>query len=204
MSAKPEEMMHLMTVEEFFAWPGDGTSTKYQLINGEPVAMAPASTSHSMIQGNTIGLLRDHFRRGGVRCAAMPEGAVSPRLDSKHNVRVPDVTVVCRPTTRKELVAPEPVLVVEVLSPSNEKETEANIYSYASIPSVREILVLRSDRMQADVATRNAAGEWPVAMTTYLPGAAVVLESVDFSAPLEDFYAFTDLLSEETGTAAAP
>ena len=33
-----------MTLEEFACWE-DGTDTRYQLLAGEPVAMAPASAS---------------------------------------------------------------------------------------------------------------------------------------------------------------
>ena len=47
-----------MTVEEFLDWPGDGSERKFQLIEGEPVAMAPASVTHGIIQANVVGLLR--------------------------------------------------------------------------------------------------------------------------------------------------
>lgn len=44
----------LMTVEEFFDWPGDGTETRYDLYEGAPQAMAPASPVHGLIQANAV------------------------------------------------------------------------------------------------------------------------------------------------------
>ena len=43
-----------MTVAEFLDWD-DGTDTRYELIDGQPVAMAPVSPSHSIIVVN-LGL----------------------------------------------------------------------------------------------------------------------------------------------------
>ena len=36
-----------MTVAEFLTW-NDGTDTRYELIDGRPVAMAPVAPSHSV------------------------------------------------------------------------------------------------------------------------------------------------------------
>src|SRR3954452_13345911 len=46
-----------MTVTEFLAWDaGDLSDVPYQLIDGEPVAMAPGSETHAALQGE-IGRL---------------------------------------------------------------------------------------------------------------------------------------------------
>jgi Uma2 family endonuclease len=58
-------------------------------------------------------------------------------------------------------MVPEPVLLVEILSPSNEAETRANIWAYTTIPSVRELLVVHSTRIEAELLRRNADGSWP-------------------------------------------
>ena len=39
-----------MTVDEFLAWD-DGTDTRYELHEGQPVAMAPTRRSHSGLVG---------------------------------------------------------------------------------------------------------------------------------------------------------
>jgi Uma2 family endonuclease len=43
MTALPKLVPSRMTVEEFLDWPGDGSATKFELVDGEPRAMAPAS-----------------------------------------------------------------------------------------------------------------------------------------------------------------
>lgn len=53
------------------------------------------------------------------------------------------------------------MLIIEILSPSNTAETWANIWAYATIPSVREILIVHSTAIVAEVLRRDAEGNWP-------------------------------------------
>ena len=50
---------HHMTVDEFIAWVGDG---RWQLVDGEPRAMAPANATHGIIQAR-LALLVDPASR---------------------------------------------------------------------------------------------------------------------------------------------
>jgi Uma2 family endonuclease len=43
----------------------------------------------------------------------------------------------------------DPVLVIEIPSPSNEVETWANIWAYTTIPTVTEILIVSSTKIEA-------------------------------------------------------
>lgn len=191
----------LMTVEAFFDWPGDGTETRYDLYEGEPRAMAPASPVHGLIQANAARLFGNHLAAAGRRCPVMTEAALTPRLGADINLRIPDVVVTCAPLGPKDRVVAEPLLIVEVMSPSNERVTQGNVWSYSSIPSVREILLLRSDRVQAEVATKDADGVWPVCRRIYLAGSSVTLESIGLTAAVEDFYALTPLLDDPDAAA---
>ena len=58
-------------------------------------------------------------------------------------------------------MVPDPVLLIEILSPSNEAQTRANIWAYTTIPSVREILAVHSTRIEAELLRRNPDGSWP-------------------------------------------
>jgi Uma2 family endonuclease len=80
-----------MTVEEFLDWPGDGSRQKFELVDGELRAMAPANISHGIIQANLAGILRSHLI--GSRCYVVV--GVIPRLRSEANMRVPDLAVSC-------------------------------------------------------------------------------------------------------------
>ena len=182
-----------MTVDEFLAWdPGDPTVARWQLVDGEPVAMAPGSDAHGSLQAEIAALLRNHLLERGSPCRAVTEPGILPRLRAEQNYRVPDIGVTCAPPS-DGLMLPDPVLLIEILSPSNEVETRANIWAYASIPSVREILAVRSTRVEAELLIRGADGSWPAEPTIIGPDGSVMLPSIGFAAPLVAFYRTTAL-----------
>jgi hypothetical protein len=49
MTALPKLAISRMTVEEFLDWPGDAGGQKFELVDGEPRAMAPASISRGSV-----------------------------------------------------------------------------------------------------------------------------------------------------------
>ena len=85
-----------------------------------------------------------------------------------------------------------PVLIIEILSPSNQAETWANVWTYITIPSVREILVLSSLGIGADILRRRADGTWPEEPEEIAQG-DLILESIGFRVPLADIYRTTRL-----------
>ena len=106
-----------MTLEEFLVWPGDGTAKRYELVDGVARAMSPAAATHGIIQGNLAGLIWRRLRDSGSPCNMIPEGAVAPRLRARTNLRVPDIVVTCTPVEAGQITVPNPVLLVEILSP---------------------------------------------------------------------------------------
>ncbi len=178
-----------MTVEEFLCWDsGDGR--RYELVDGEPRAMAPASTIHGFLQNELGRLMGNHLRERASNCRVVANPGVIPRLLSDHNVRVPDLAVTCSPLLAGQATLLDPVLLIEVLSPSNQAKTWANVWAYTSIPSVREILILRSDRVGAELLRRSQAGEWPERPTA-IAGGEFELESIEFRLVLADLYEST-------------
>ena len=85
-----------------------------------------------------------------------------------------------------------PVLIAEILSPSNQAQTWSNVWAYTSIPSVQEILVLHSVSIGAEVLRRGPDGTWP-ADTSKVKAGDLVLDSIGFRAPLADIYRTTRL-----------
>jgi len=182
-----------MTVNEFLAWDsGDRTGRTWQLIDGEPVAMAPGSESHGAIQSELNGLLRNHLIERGSPCRVLTEPGIVPRVRAKRNYRIPDLGVTCAPPSHNLMVS-EPILLIEILSPSNESETWANVWTYTTIPSVREILIVHSTRQEAELLRRRADGSWPEEPDMIRAGADVVLASIDFVVPLASLYRTTVL-----------
>jgi Uma2 family endonuclease len=90
-------------------------------------------------------------------------------------------------------MVPEPILLVEVLSPSNEVETWANIWAYTTIPSVIEILVVSSTKIEAELLRRRDDGSWPEIPEHIGADDDLRLASVDFSIVLREIYRTTAL-----------
>ena len=182
-----------MTVDEFLSWdPEDGTGALWQLRDGEPEMMAPATDAHGSIQSELSFLVIAHLRACGGRCRVVANPGVVPRVRSDRNMLIPDLGITCAPPSTGRAI-PEPVVLIEILSPSNEAETRANLWAYTTIPSVAEIAVLGSTEVSAEVLRRRPDGTWPERPDAVGPGGELRFESIGFAAPLTAAYATTPL-----------
>jgi Uma2 family endonuclease len=183
-----------MTLTEFLSWePEDASGCPWQLVDGEAVAMAPGSESHAALQGEIGRLIGNHLVQLGGPCRLLSQPGVVPRVRAKQNFRIPDLGVTCSPPSLGLMVS-EPVLLIEILSPSNEAHTRANIWAYTTIPSVREILAVHSTRVEAELLRRNADGSWPEEADVLLGPDMLRLGSIEFSVGLAAFYRTTALV----------
>lgn len=180
----------LLTVDEFQDWepPPGMEGLRWELVDGEPVAMALPGTNHGAIQSLAAFLLIAHLRAHRPTCRVITTPGVIPGLRSRFNERIPDLGVSCGPFVNARSLA-DPVLLVEILSPSNEAKTRANAWAYATIPSVQEVLILSSTAVRAEVLRQ---GEEPPVIV--VGGETLRLASIGFEAPLSAFYATTDLV----------
>ena len=182
-----------MTVAEFVEWPGDGVTKTFQLVDGEVVAMSPASATHGIIQATLAYLIARRLAEVGSRCVLATEPAVVPRVRASLNMRVPDLGVTCAPVLPGQIGLPEPVLLIEVLSPGNARMTRANLWTYATIPSVRELLLVRSTEVGAELLRRGPDGSWPDNPDEIGPDEMLRLDTVELACPLRNLYAGTYL-----------
>jgi Uma2 family endonuclease len=86
------------------------------------------------------------------------------------------------------------LLLVEVLSPSNETITRGNVWAYFTIPSVREILLLGSLAIAGELMRRGSDGEWPDAPMFLHGDDELELASIGFRATLRSLYRTTNLI----------
>jgi Uma2 family endonuclease len=68
----PETAEKRMSLAEFLEWD-DGTDTRYELVGGQPVAMAPPSEAHGTVVINLGGQLRSGLRPP---CRAVGEAGI--------------------------------------------------------------------------------------------------------------------------------
>ena len=180
----------LTTVSEFLATAGEG---RHELVDGIIRAMSPASAIHSRLQARLGSLIDQHLSKSKSPCWVGTEPGVKPRVEANHNVRVPDLGVTCAPSTPDLQLMPDPVLLIEILSPGNVKDTRSNVWTYTTIPSVQEILVVHSTVVRVELLRRNANGSWPENPELIETGGAIKLTSIGASFLLSDIYAGTHL-----------
>jgi len=183
-----------MTAEEFIAWGGDGHPGRLELVNGVVRAMSPASGTHALIQSTIAGLIRNHLKARESPCRVGTEAPIRPRMRPNMNVRAPDIAVTCIPKSPNEKFFPDPVLIVEVLSPSNERETWESIWACATIPAIQEVMVVDSERIHVIVYTKDSAGAWPEEPQVVEAGGTIRLASIDAEIAILDIYADTNLV----------
>lgn len=181
-----------MTVAEFMDWDGDGLVGKLELVNGEVRAMSPASGAHSLIQANLAILIGNHLRARKLPCWVGTEAPVVPQMHANDNVRAPDLAVTCKKLGSSKTF-PDPLLIIEILSPSHKRETWESIYAMSTISSLKEIVVVESERVGVEVFRREIDGGWPKNGVTFAAGRDVVLTSIDAEFPIAEIYAGTVL-----------
>jgi len=182
-----------MTLDEFFAWDGGGHVGKLELVEGVVRAMAPASATDSIIQGNVVVAIHNHLRASKSPCRVGPEAPVIPPMGRKINARAPDISVTCKPVSDSK-VFEDPVLIVEVLSPSNEEDTWESIHALAGLTSLKEILVVQSESVGVEVYTRDASGAWPRDPVAVGLDGIIHLTSIGLDLAVVEVYAGTHLV----------
>jgi Uma2 family endonuclease len=183
-----------LTVAEFLDWDsGDRTGARWQLRDGEPEMMAPASDPHGSIQARLVHLLIAHLDARGSACRVVAAPGVVPAHRSEDNCLVPDIGITCAPQTGARLMH-EPLVLIEILSPTNVSRTRANVRAYRTIPSVAEIVVVHSTAVGAEVLRRGANGSWPRQPEMVDLDGVLRLDSIGFAGPLRDAYRTSGLL----------
>jgi Uma2 family endonuclease len=182
-----------MTVADFLDWGGDGSGRKFQLVDGELRAMSPGSVTHGTIQMTLGRLIGNHLIGSDSRCRVVSEPAVATRVRANINLRVPDLGVTCTPDAPGQQTLPDPILLIEILSPGNASDTWDNVWSYTTIPSVREIAVVHSTRVLVELLRRGDDDNWPAEPEEIGSDGMLRLDSIGFACPLGDVYAQTHL-----------
>jgi Uma2 family endonuclease len=136
-----------MTVDQFLAWLEDGPEgARYELVAGEVVAMAPERVAHARIKARIWRALDDQIGQRRIACEALPDG-VTVQID-EHTAYEPDAVVHCSIGLAEDaLLLPDPVIVVEVLSPTTKAhDAGAKLAGYFRLPSVRHYLLVRTEQ----------------------------------------------------------
>jgi len=161
---------------------------KSEYYNGEMFAMAGAREGHNLLVANLVARL--HEQLGSRPCRVYPSD-MRIRVNATGLYTYPDVIGLRGEPTflgdqRDTLLNPN--LLVEVLSPSTEAYDRGRKFEqYKAIESLREYLLVASDRIHVDLYTRQANGRWLLTSADTLED-SLALESVGAQLTLADLY----------------
>ena len=190
-----EPAIKAMTLGEFLNWE-DGTDTRYELIDGFPVAMAPPARAHGILCARLAGELNAALRSRR-SCTAQAEAGIA-RLDRSDSCYIADLAVTCRAHQRGEQLVRDPILIVEVLSPGTERnDRRLKVPAYREIESVQEILLIDSEAAYAEIFRRNGAVWFSEIIRGR--GAELHLSSIDLRLSMAELY---EGIEFQTDTAA--
>jgi Uma2 family endonuclease len=176
-------------VDDFLAWERQQAG-RWEWYGGAPVAMTGASSAHNLICGSLYNTLRSTLRPRG--CRAYSE---SMKVMVADTLLYPDVVVTCSRIVDSDDVAREPVIVIEVVSPSSSSyDRNAKRALYRLIPTLEHYLVVSQTRALVEVDTRAEDG-WSTAHVIGL-GATVALPRLGLELPMAVIYQDTDLASD--------
>ncbi|MBC7799445.1 MAG: Uma2 family endonuclease [Gemmatimonadaceae bacterium] len=147
-----------MTVEHFLAWQA-GQEQRYELVDGQPIAMAGARLRHDRVTGNALFELRRQFRAAGNPCDAFTADiGIRTRAG---NIRRPDASVICPPFDEDAMTSDRPRLILEVLSQSTERvDRLLKLDEYKSVSSLGAIVIVDPTRIEVGFWTRTGADAW--------------------------------------------
>ncbi len=151
---------HHYTYEEYLASERD-SALKHEFEAGEIVPRLGRSPRHSALSSG-IGAALENTRPRG--CTGF-QSDMRIRVVATGRATYPDVSMVCGPieldeADRSGTTITNPILLVEVLSPSTEEVDRGSKWrDYQRIPSLREY-VLVSQEPRVEIYRRLPAGTW--------------------------------------------
>ncbi len=131
-----------MTVPQFLAWAETQHKGRYELFRGEIVAMSPERVGHVRAKQQVFLALRAAIARAGVACEAFIDG-LAIVIDNQTSYE-PDALVNCgEPPADGTMIAPTPVIAVEVLSPSTRNiDKSIKLSGYFRVASLAHYLIV--------------------------------------------------------------
>ena len=130
---------------------------RWELREGAAVPMSPERAIHALTKLAAQETLKAAIAKAALPCRLFPDG-MTVRINPR-NAYEPDALVVCPPPPRDAVEIPNPIIVVEVLSPGTAAHDHgAKLDGYFSLPSVMHYLILDPDRAVLIHHKRGQAG----------------------------------------------
>lgn len=190
MATNPQEVArHYYSLDEYFALE-EASDARFEYWDGDIVCMSGGTRAHGRISSNIHVALALGVR--GTSCEAFT-GDTAIWTPAIPPYRYPDASVGCGELEFKRVRSLDalvnPVLIVEVLSPSTEAaDKDAKFTTYQTIPSFREYVLISQEGLRLIHYVREQKGSWIRREVTGLQS-SITLETINVTLPMQDIYA---------------
>jgi Uma2 family endonuclease len=142
MNAHSRQIAAPLNADAFVDWATEQPRGKFELVDGEIVAMAPERAEHADAKFDLAVALRENIKKNRLSCRVYVD-SLSVRIN-EHTVYQPDILVNCGDRVPRDSIwATNPVIVVEVVSPSSKlKDTSTKLADYFRVSSIQHYLVV--------------------------------------------------------------
>ena len=176
------------TLEEYLALERV-SEVKYEYWDGEIFSMSGGTLAHDQIMGNSDELLRNQLRESDCRVFT---NNMQIKVPAAPPYRYADGSVVCGPFEVERFNGADlllnPVLIIEVLSPSTEAYDRGDKFTYyKSIPSFREYLLIAQHRPHITHYVKSDAGKWDYEEANDMSG-SIYLSTIECTLALSEVY----------------
>jgi Uma2 family endonuclease len=159
-----------------------------EYLDGEMFAMSGGSRAHNLVVTNLVRELSLHLKKHPCEVYSGDQRVRIPEVDL---YTYPDVVVACgEPRFEDEHLDTllNPVLIVEVLSPTTEAYDRGKKFQYSQkIDSLAEYVLVAQDQHRVERFLRQDGNEWLLTTTTGLES-AVFLSSIQCTLELAEIY----------------
>lgn len=143
---------------DYLDWEAQQTQ-RHEYLAGEVYAMAGAEDRHNTVCLNLAFALRRSL--AGTPCRTYMSD-VKVQVEASHGFFYPDLMVTCSPADlQNRLVKNEPILIIEVLSPSTASYDRGEKFAhYRRIRALQEYALIDLDTRRCDVYRKGGDGLW--------------------------------------------
>jgi Uma2 family endonuclease len=181
------EYMDLDDFEELLLDKPD--DQKWELINGRVVrGMVGARWEHHEIVQNLNVALRNHIREKRLPCRTFTE-TFWLKQRFLRLAAFPDIMVRCGSMEPGALSIEDPIILIEVVSPSSEgRDRGGTVSDYMRLASARHICLIDRDHVRIDVFDRRDDEAWAPRAPIESLDATLELAALEFSMPVAEVY----------------
>jgi Uma2 family endonuclease len=162
---------------------------RHELLDGVIVAMAGGSDEHNAIAGKLAMLLGLRLQEGCRYYTPDQRFWIAGHARSRYT----DGSIICGKPDHPPhdgQATTNPVIVVEVLSPSCEGDDDGDKrLDFQSLSTLQAYVLIHQDQRCVRIYRRDAQGQWSLQADTYAGGDSFVLPASSQPIPVDEIYA---------------